>query len=100
MTGIPSGLPAHSHAMVCRSDTDNIPVSYGSIFGYKTSSIDSEPIPHRTTDENTDDVAFDGFFDASPRMAMKQATDVFNDWAHRGKDEGMERGHGPAVEKC
>ncbi|MGB1792333.1 MAG: hypothetical protein ACPHMS_00475 [Candidatus Poseidoniaceae archaeon] len=28
---------------------------------------------------------------------MKQATDVFNDWAHRGKDEGMERGHGPAV---
>ena len=37
------------------------------------------------------------FFDASPRMAMKQATDVFNDWAHRGKDEGMERGHGPAV---
>ena len=30
-------------------------------------------------------------------MCMKQATDVFNDWAHRGKDEGMERGHGPAV---
>ena len=28
---------------------------------------------------------------------MKQATDVFNDWAHRGKDEGMERGHGPSV---
>ena len=37
------------------------------------------------------------FFGASPRMSMKQATDVFNDWAHRGKDEGMERGHGPAV---
>ena len=37
------------------------------------------------------------FFDASPRMPMKQATDVFNDWAHRGRDEGMERGHGPAV---
>ncbi len=37
------------------------------------------------------------FFDARSRRTMKQATDVFNDWAHRGKDEGMERGHGPAV---
>ena len=37
------------------------------------------------------------FFDECLRRYMKQATDVFNDWAHRGKDEGMERGHSPAV---
>lgn len=37
------------------------------------------------------------FFDECLRRVMKQATDVFNDWAHRGKDEGMERGHSPAV---
>jgi SAM-dependent methyltransferase len=37
------------------------------------------------------------FFGVYAGMCMKQATDVFNDWAHRGKDEGMERGHGPAV---
>jgi trans-aconitate methyltransferase len=28
---------------------------------------------------------------------MKEATDVFNHWAHLGKDEGMERGHANAV---
>ena len=37
------------------------------------------------------------FFDGCLRRCMKQATEVFNDWAHRGKDEGMERGHSPAV---
>lgn len=37
------------------------------------------------------------FLDVLTRRPMKQATDVFNDWAHRGKDEGMERGHGPSV---
>ena len=30
-------------------------------------------------------------FSAYVLACMKQATDVFNDWAHRGKDEGMER---------
>ena len=39
------------------------------------------------------------FFPSCARRCMKQATDVFDDWAHRGKDEGMERGHGPAVEE-
>ncbi len=39
------------------------------------------------------------FFDVRSRRTMKQATDVFNEWVHRGKDEGMERGHAPAVKE-
>lgn len=30
-------------------------------------------------------------------MGKRKATDVFSDWAKIGKDEGMERGHGPSV---
>ena len=28
---------------------------------------------------------------------MRQATDVFSEWADIGKDAGMEKGHAPAV---
>ena len=37
------------------------------------------------------------FFHICLRRGMKEATDVFNHWAHLGKDEGMERGHANAV---
>ena len=30
-------------------------------------------------------------------MERRPATDVFHDWALRGKDEGMERGHAQSV---
>ena len=28
---------------------------------------------------------------------VRPAVDVFSDWAEEGRDEGMERGHAPAV---
>ncbi|MBL6743142.1 MAG: class I SAM-dependent methyltransferase [Candidatus Poseidonia sp.] len=31
-------------------------------------------------------------------MSQRKATDVFSEWAEAGRDEGMERGHGPSVE--
>ena len=30
-------------------------------------------------------------------MTRRPAVEVFDEWAHKGKDEGMERGHGPSV---
>ena len=30
-------------------------------------------------------------------MAIRKATEVFHDWALKGKDEGMEKGHSNAV---
>ena len=30
---------------------------------------------------------------------MRDATDVFSEWAGKGKDEGMERGHAASVEE-
>ena len=41
------------------------------------------------------DVYRQGFF--RENMGKRKATDVFSDWAKIGKDEGMERGHGPSV---
>ena len=81
--------------MVCRSETGSIPVAYGSIFGYKTSSMDFDPM-HQGMRMRMMLLSMP-FLDVLTRRLMKQATDVFNDWAHRGKDEGMERGHGPSV---
>ena len=31
-------------------------------------------------------------------MSQRTATDVFSEWAEAGRDQGMERGHGPSVE--
>ena len=30
-------------------------------------------------------------------MTQRPAVDIFDEWAHKGKDEGMEKGHAPAV---
>ena len=42
------------------------------------------------------------FMDILPKwfvMGLRAATDVFSEWADKGRDEGMERGHTPSVDK-
>lgn len=41
---------------------------------------------------------FIGFILSSQFMAGRKATDVFSEWAEKGRDEGMERGHSISVD--
>ena len=101
-TGMPSGFPLCSQAMVCKSETE----------AYRCCGVQSAGREHRTAwwscrawSVEGDDLhvpfAMNTFMGRRRRresMSLRSATDLFSEWADVGRDEGMERGHSASVE--